>query len=390
MDTIDDQLSEAANQLPAAFAIQSELPFSDRIISFDEDLLFDDNSLLLPRMESERSDETIEDLELANSEAGFEAAAFYISFHNRTTDGQWGIFYWDDAIRAFAAKISRDLRISDRKKCARLAMEIIRKHELFHYHFDLFALQQELTLVRPLYNRYHGDVYSKVLFTEECYEESLANASCASGWTLYQTLAQGLATRSIYRSPILSIEEFIEFLRIDETQQAAVTSLLAGMPSPIDEFVFELCRKAPPGYRDFNRSPNDLRSGLGGQLLTGSINAKIPIPQSAWVGRPGAFAARENCPEYVLVTTGTEGSGVLRLIVRNSGEIWEFHKYDPDPWPSKPHGHNRETGEKLDLASGMVYDRNRKPRRRCAEKSLMEMRTRIEMKWPAPFLPPLS
>jgi hypothetical protein len=269
-------------------------------------------------------------------------------------------------------------------------MEIIRKHELFHYHFDLFALQQELTLVRPLYNRYHGDVYSKVLFTEECYEESLANASCASGWTLYQTLAQGLATRSIYRSPILSIEEFIEFLRIDETQQAAVTSLLAGMPSPIDEFVFELCRKAPPGYRDFNRSPNDLRSGLGGQLLTGSINAKIPIPQSAWVGRPGAFAARENCPEYVLVTTGTEGSGVLRLIVRNSGEIWEFHKYDPDPWPSKPHGHNRETGEKLDLASGMVYDRNRKPRRRCAEKSLMEMRTRIEMKWPAPFLPPLS
>ena len=397
MNCIDDALREATRQLPAAFESQSELPFPDRIISFGEDTLRDDDSTLMPHLESERWGDTIADIELANSEAGFEAIAFYISFHNRTVDGKWGIFYYDDAIRAFATKISRDLKISDCRKCARLAVEILRKHEMFHFRFDLFALQQELMLQRPLYNEYHRNVYSKVLFTEECFEESLANASCASGWTLYQILAQRLANSNFYQRPVvrtegpltLSIEEFVRFLEIDEVQVANFSRLL-GQPSPIEMFVRQLCKQAPHGYRDFDRDSSELRSGLGGQLLTSLPSTKLPMPQAAWVGRPEAYAARENCPEYVLVSPKTDYSGIQRLLIRNAGEVWEFHKYDPDPWPSKPHGHNRETGEKLDLANGLIYDRNKTPCRRCAEKKLTELRAWIEKRWSDTSLPPLT
>jgi hypothetical protein len=226
MDSFDDVIREAIQQIPAAFQSQSGVPPAYRPERLDEYFRRDDNITLLPLAEAERGDEatadielarneTIADLERANSEAGFEAFAFYISFHNCTEDRKWGIFYYDDAIRALAIKISRDLGITDDRRCARLAVEIIRKHELFHFRFDLFALQQELTLKRPLYNKYQRNVYRKVLFTKDCYEESLANASSVSGWSLYDRLAESLSTRSFYRSTVLNIEDFLEFTEFD-------------------------------------------------------------------------------------------------------------------------------------------------------------------------------
>ena len=234
MNGFDDLIREATEQLPAAFESQSAVPPGYQPERLDEDFLRDGNITLLPRAEAERGDEAaaeldardeiIADLERANSEAGFEALAFYISFHNRTEDGKWGIFYYDDAIRALAIKISRDLGITDGKKCYRLAGEIVRKHELFHFRFDLFALQQELTLKRALYNKYHRNVYRKVLFTEECYEESLANANSVSGWSIYQNLADGLINRSSssfsWSTGDLNIEDFVEFTELDQVPAA--------------------------------------------------------------------------------------------------------------------------------------------------------------------------
>ena len=396
MDSFDDVIRETIQQLPEAFESQSAVPPGYQPERLDKNFLRDGNITLLLRAEAERGDEAAADLELArneaiasleraNSEAGFEALAFYISFHNCTEDRKWGIFYYDDAIRALAIKISRDSRlgITDDKRCYRLAVEIIRKHELFHFRFDLFALQQELTLKRSLYNKYQRNVYQKVLFTEECYEESLANASSVSGWSLYDVLADRLSTRNF-----LNIEDFLEFSEFDEVQAAVVASKLHGR-TPIDKFVRELCKQAPPGYRDFDRDQTDLRSGLGGQLLNGSLNKKLPNPQAAWVVPSGAFADRKYCPEYLLIGEGEALPGVHRLIRRGGGEVWQFHKYDVDPWPSRPHGHNRETGEKLDLAGGWIYDRNRNPRRRCTKKELAEHRAWVEKRWPDPPLPPL-
>ena len=165
--------------------------------------------------------------------------------------------------------------------------------------------------------------------------------------------------------------------------------MLFRSPTPIDEFVRELCKQAPPGYCDFDRDPTDLRSGLGGQLLNGSVNKKLLSPQAAWVGRSGAFADRKYCPEYLLPSKGENRPGVHRFIKSVGGEVWQFHRYDADPWPSKPHGHNLNTGEKLDLAGGWIYDRNRNPRRRCKKKDLAELRACAAKMWPDAPLPPL-
>ncbi len=47
--------------------------------------------------------------------------------------------------------------------------------------------------------------------------------------------------------------------------------------------------------------------------------------------------------------------------VKNNGEIWVVHKNDPDPFPSNPHGHNKQTGYKLHLGNGELYSRKNKP-----------------------------
>ena len=43
-----------------------------------------------------------------------------------------------------------------------------------------------------------------------------------------------------------------------------------------------------------------------------------------------------------------------------NGAHWEIHLSDADDWPSKPHAHNVETGLKLDLRTGDLYDPRRK------------------------------
>jgi hypothetical protein len=42
--------------------------------------------------------------------------------------------------------------------------------------------------------------------------------------------------------------------------------------------------------------------------------------------------------------------------IKVNGEIWRIHKSDKDPCPSNPHGHNLETGYKLHLGSGALFD----------------------------------
>jgi len=46
---------------------------------------------------------------------------------------------------------------------------------------------------------------------------------------------------------------------------------------------------------------------------------------------------------------------ILEFLIKKKG-IWVFHSNDKDPFPSSPHGHNRETGEKLDVFTGKKYD----------------------------------
>lgn len=49
---------------------------------------------------------------------------------------------------------------------------------------------------------------------------------------------------------------------------------------------------------------------------------------------------------------GLKNIRLKEVFIKAGGEIWVFHKYDKDPSPSTPHGHNKETGEKLDVYTG--------------------------------------
>jgi len=43
------------------------------------------------------------------------------------------------------------------------------------------------------------------------------------------------------------------------------------------------------------------------------------------------------------------------VTVRRDGCVWRIHKSDADPFPSRPHAHNMESGLKLDIGNGRLY-----------------------------------
>lgn len=45
----------------------------------------------------------------------------------------------------------------------------------------------------------------------------------------------------------------------------------------------------------------------------------------------------------------------IKAKIKLKGDIWTFHKFDSDPFPSQPHGHNYEKGTKLNVYDGRIY-----------------------------------
>ena len=58
--------------------------------------------------------------------------------------------------------------------------------------------------------------------------------------------------------------------------------------------------------------------------------------------------------DFLWRTPSSNRIEIFEFLVKRKG-IWEFHKYDKDQFPSKPHGHNKETGEKLNIYNGRKY-----------------------------------
>ena len=63
--------------------------------------------------------------------------------------------------------------------------------------------------------------------------------------------------------------------------------------------------------------------------------------------------------------------------IKQNGEQWRIHAYDPDPFPHLPHAHNLSTGFKLDLRNGNLY-RKRNLVGRVSRKELIELRDRVK------------
>jgi len=45
--------------------------------------------------------------------------------------------------------------------------------------------------------------------------------------------------------------------------------------------------------------------------------------------------------------------------IKFKGQIWEIHKYDPDPFPSNPHAHLQGLGYKLHLGTGELFEKRK-------------------------------
>lgn len=64
---------------------------------------------------------------------------------------------------------------------------------------------------------------------------------------------------------------------------------------------------------------------------------------------------------------------------KSKGEIWRIHKYDADPFPSNPHAHNKETGYKLHLGTGELFDnKNKSLNKSIRKKDLIALRSNLK------------
>lgn len=157
MAAFDRTVELAKRQLPRAFTIGGGLPYSgggdprrlpERLDNLEEGAFANAVGSTIPA-----GTEDVRNLEGSFTESfgelGFEAIAFYVSFHKPTPDALWGIFYFDHRVRQFAEIVRREFHLKH-VEAARLAIGIVRAHELFHFRFDVYALYNELILQKPL------------------------------------------------------------------------------------------------------------------------------------------------------------------------------------------------------------------------------------------------
>jgi len=352
MIPFDTAIQLGKGQLPAAFTVGGDLPYSDgplRPVALGRGEGLVNGRVLADEATIPTPAEDTGDFENTFKELGFEAIAFYKSFHRPTPQGRWGIFYFDHRVRQFAEVVRRELGLKH-DEAARLAIRIVRAHEQFHFHFDAYALYHELVLQKPLYNEYFKCVYRAVCCTADCFEEALANRSC------------------------LESEHSRRFfgLRIYNTRL-------------IKPFLKKLFAKAPPGYRDYGKPLHELCSGLGGQLFELKPSARLPKPQSEWVARARPFRG-ERCPEFFLHCETDNCGKSPEFTLKRGGYKWRVHKSDPDHWPSKPHAHDYEGNVKLDIKDGSVWDVTTKKRVGRVKKSdLDELRDEITRRFGMPL-----
>ena len=352
---VDSIISDARQILPGAFANQLDFanqPENPGRIEASEIEEAEPLDVQLPqfplpensRQFSEADREDAVEAAAAHRELGLEVFASYVSFHKTPIHGKWGIFYRLEGIRRLALLIMRDLGV-DGNEASDLAFSLLRAHERFHYRFDLGALYDELILRKPLYNVYSKEVYGNTICTSDCVEESLANRALV-----------------LLRHRGLSVSR-----------------------RALDHFVKDFCRNSPPGYRDYDRDPVEMKERLLGQLRSGKVHERLVSPEREWL----ANFTHRRCPEYFVATFKLPAGRFVK--VKFGGHIWIIHLSDADPWPSKPHAHDYEQRQKLDLASGKIFSlpgRNMIKRLRTGDLKLL--RDELSRRQPALELPPLA
>ena len=306
-------VSDSRTQLPNAFGQTSVPPWPRGAVVREYQADPDEPPRDEPTGDVEEWPSTAAELDRALREFGFEAVAAYISFHAPLSDGRWGVFLFEGPMRALTERIRRDMCMGP-AEASEAAQSMVLPHELCHFRVDLYALQQELTLRQPLYFPYFQKVYLQVVYTSDCWEEALANRACVE-----------FARR--VRAPWKD--------RASQRPRRISRALTGGARGTWADYVYETCKAAPAGYRDFDKSYSSIRAGLGGQIAVAATGHPLPYPQLEWVAHRGHPYGDKICPCYVVKLNGTIATHT-RLVLKHRGDVWMIHRYDPDPWPSKP------------------------------------------------------
>ncbi len=203
-------------------------------------------------------------------EIGMEALAFYKSFRHvaqRPFPGHWGIFYLETGIRRV-----RDLILAyapNQPNPRHTAIEFLRRHELVHFKFDVYALGVESALSKHLYEPMKRAFQSYKVFQVE---EGLANHEAWS-WA-----------RREGRNHNPAIQTFAE----------------------------DFMSLQPGGYSRFREDRQSLASELAANLIDLKLGAGVRRDdQALWVANlPTAMARwKSYCKEY-----GIDGASLSRWI----------------------------------------------------------------------------
>ena len=184
---------------------------------------------------------------------GMEAVAFYKSFRFQDLlpfKGRWGIFYLTEGIRP----IQRQLEDIDIPHAEWSALEFVRRHERFHFKFDVYALGIESVVSKHLYVPLkHACCLHRTMQTEE----AMANHEA---WRWASTQGPGFA-----------------------------------------RFAHDLMSRQPGAYARFEEPHESLASELAANLIDHDLSLGARRDdQALWVGNiPAAMAHWQSyCPEY--------------------------------------------------------------------------------------------
>ncbi len=74
-----------------------------------------------------------------------------------------------------------------------------------------------------------------------------------------------------------------------------------------------------------------------------------------------------------------DGKILVRLHeVKTSGRIWRFNLNDKDTFPSTPHGHDKENGDKVNVFTGEIYNKDRELVSKLSQKQLMRLKIMLK------------
>lgn len=164
---------------------------------------------------------------------GFEALAWYTPFHY--TERHWGIYIKEDGIKLLAnllyevsrGRKTRHIRkrvsgskttfdgdpIPTRRNAAKLALEILLRHEWFHHQVEVFSTYLEDLFENSLYTEYKQNAYHATFADSNCIEESLANAYVANSAAVRRFVPPGTFNELFKLSTLSQPEAYREYER---------------------------------------------------------------------------------------------------------------------------------------------------------------------------------